>query len=180
MKKLISAALAACLLLTCLLPIAAAQSEETPISLRLNSDIAGCTDKDVDKIIEIRSPQVVPYVDGNGNGPIHIANYAGGTEYAHMDSGRTYTISYTLVAADGYELPEEISENDIAFDCGKGVTVVYCKTAEMHIQNPDPHVDARVRVLRIMANVVVDGTVIQRVIGWIKDVILKIRSWQID
>ena len=177
MKKLISLTLILCVLLSCLALPAAAQDETGPISLRLNSDIAGCTRMDVDKLIEIRSPQVTFYPYGDS--PIYITNYVGNGEYAHMDAGRTYGITYTLVAADGYTLPEEISDGDVIFDCGKGVDVVYCKVVE--IQNPDsaPGENVRTRALRIIANVVVDGTAFQRIIGWFKDVILKIRSWSL-
>ncbi len=179
MKKTISLTLAVVFLLGCLLPMASALPECGQISLRLHSDIAGCTEKDVDQIMEILSPQVIGYVNKSGNGPIDIANYAGGPEYAHMEAGRSYTITYMLTAAEGYELPEELADGDVVFDCGKGVDVVYCKVASMHVSNPDPHVDERIRVLRIMANVVVDGNPLQRVIGWFRDIILKIRSWQL-
>ena len=178
MKKLISLTLAVCVLLGCLLPLASAAAEpEGPIILRINSDVAGCTQKDYEKIIEIRSPQVTYYP--NREYPITIANYAGGGEYAPMEAGRNYTVNCTLVAADGYTLPEELADGDVVFDCGKGAKVVYCKVAEMHVPNPDPHVDERVRVIRIIADIVVDGNPIQRIIGWIRDVILKIRSWQL-
>lgn len=179
MKKLLSLTLIVCVLLGSLLPLASAQTEaEEPIRLRLNSDVAGCTERDVEEIIEILSPQVA-YYEANSC-PVSIANYAGGSEYAHMEAGRSYAITYTLQAAEGYELPEEISEDDVVFECGKGVTVLYCKVVQMQIPNPDPHVDERVRVLRIIAKVVVDGNVMQRIIGWIRDIILKIRSWQLD
>ncbi|MBQ6065987.1 MAG: hypothetical protein IJK89_04120 [Clostridia bacterium] len=179
MKKLISLSLAVCVLLGCLLPLASAAQTEAqgPIALRVNSDVAGCTEKDYEQIVEILSPQVTYYTDGSN--PISIATYAGGGEYAHMEAGRSYSVTCTLVAADGYTLPEELAEGDVSFECGKGAKVVYCKVAEMHVPNPDPHVDARVRVLRIIATIVVDGTPFQRVIGWIRDIILKIRSWQL-
>ena len=176
MKKLISLTLAVCVLLGCLLPMAAA-AEKEPIILRVNSDVAGCTEKDAEQIIEIRSPQVTYYP--NPDKPISIANYAGGGEYAHMEAGRNYSITCTLQAADGYTLPETLSDGDVVFDCGKGAKVVYCKVAEMHVPNHDPHVDVRVRVLRIVADIVVDGNPLQRIIGWFRDIILKIRSWQL-
>ena len=177
MKKLISLTLAVCVLLGCLLPLASAQPEGGPIVLRVNSDVAGCTDKDAEKIIEIRSPQVTYYP--NPDKPISIANYAGGGEYAHMEAGRNYAVTCVLQAAEGYTLPETLSDGDVVFDCGKGAKVVYCKIAEMHVPNPDPHVDERVRVIRIVADIVVDGNPIQRIIGWFRDIILKIRSWQL-
>ena len=174
MKKLISVLLAACLLLCCLMPLAAAEPEGGPIRIRLNSDVAGCTSKDVDELIELLSPQVTWY-DNGGNGPVSIANYAGGTEYAHMEAGREYAVTYMLKAADGYTLPEEITDGDVVFECGKGAKVVYCKIAEMYAGSKD----ARVRALRIIATVVPDGTVMQRIIGFIRDIILKIRTWQL-
>ena len=173
MKKLIASVLAVSVLLCCLMLPAAAQSENGVISLRLNSDVAGCTERDVDEIAEILSPQLVWY---HGNSPVSIANYAGGTEYAHMEAGRSYSIVYTLEAAEGYTLPEELSEGDISLDCGKGVSVVYCRTAEMWNGDNAP----RLRVLRICAKVIVDSNPFQRIIGWFRDVILKIRSFQID
>ena len=176
MKKLLSLTLILCVLLGCLLPTASA-AEKEPIVLRVNSDVAGCTEKDAEKIIEIRSPQVTYYQ--NGGSLISIANYAGGGEYAHMEAGRNYTVTCTLQAAEGYTLPETLSDGDVVFDCGKGAKVVYCKIAEMHVPNPDPHVDERVRVIRIIADIVVDGNPLQRIIGWIRDIILKIRSWQL-
>ena len=178
MKKIISVILTACVLLGALLPLASAQTEaEDKIHLRLNSDVAGCTERDAEQIIEILSPQVAYYK--NGDSPISIANYAGGSEYAHMEAGRNYAVTCTLQAAEGYTLPETLSDGDVVFDCGKGAKVVYCKIAEMHVPNPDPHVDERVRVIRIIADIVVDGNPLQRIIGWIRDVILKIRSWQL-
>ena len=177
MKKLISLTLILCVLFGCLALPAAAQDENGPISLRLNSDIAGCTRMDVDKLIEIRSPQVTFYPYGDS--PIYITNYAGGSEYAHMDAGRTYGITYTLVAADGYTLPEELADGYVVFDCGKGVDVVYCKVIEIRHPDAAPREDLRTRALRIIADVVVDGTALQRVIGWFRDIILKIRAWSL-
>ena len=177
MKKLISLTLILCVLLGCLALPAAAQDETGPISLRLYSDIAGCTRMDVDRLIEIRSPQVT--FDPYGESPIFITNYAGGSEYAHMDAGRNYVITYTLVAAEGYTLPEEIADGDVVFDCGKGVDVLSCKIVEIRRPDSAEGTNVRTRALRIIASVVVDGTAVQRVIGWIKDVILKIRAWSL-
>lgn len=177
MKKLISLTLILCVLLGCLALPAGAQQDAGPISLRLNSDIAGCTRMDVDKLIEIRSPQVTFYPYGDS--PIFIANYAGGGEYAHMDAGRSYSITYTLVAADGYTLPDEISDGDVIFDCGKGVDVISCKIVEIRRPDTEAGENLRTKALRIIAVVVVDGTALQRVIGWFRDIILKIRSWSL-
>ncbi len=179
MKKRLSLTLILCVLLGCLLPMASAAptEAESPIILRINSDVAGCTENDTEKIIEIRSPQVTYY--NNGSTPISIDSYAGSGVHSPMEAGRNYAVHCTLQAAEGYTLPETLSDGDVVFDCGKGAKVVYCQIAEMHVPNPDPHVDERVRVLRIIADIVVDSNPLQRIIGWIRDVILKIRSWQL-
>lgn len=172
MKKLISVALSALILLVCLLP-AAAEPRADVISIRLNSDVAGCTDADVDRFIELRSPQVTFYESGQ-NGPISIANAAGGGEYAHLDRGRTYAITYTLTAAEGYTLPETLPDGCVQIECGKGVKVASVRIAEMYNGG-----GSRIRVLSIVATVVVDGNVFQRIVGWVRDLILKIRSWSL-
>ena len=177
MKRMISLTLILCVLLGCLALPCAAQAEPGPISLRLNSDIAGCTRMDVDKLIEIRSPQVAFYPYGDS--PVYITNYVGYGEFAHMDAGRTYGITYTLVAAEGYTLPEELSDGDVVFDCGKGVDVVNCRIVEIRRPDSAAEENPRTRALKVVASVVVDGSPIQRVIGWFKDVIMKIRSWSL-
>ncbi|MBQ6162966.1 MAG: hypothetical protein IK118_00655 [Clostridia bacterium] len=172
MKKMISVALALCLMFGCLLlPAAAAQNDDV-ICVRLHSDIAGCMSTDTDKLIEILSPQVKLYSD------IHISNYAGASEYAHMDAGRQYYIVYTLDAAEGYELPETISDDQISIECGKGVSLISYKIVEIREAGTTLSEPTH-RALRIYANVIVDGSAIQRLVGWIRDIILKIRSWQL-
>ena len=173
MKKGTALLMIACALVCALLLPAAAQTETGVISLRLNSDVAGCTWEDSDRLIEIRSGNVV--LRTGGERPIFIANAAGGTEGAHMDAGRTYTITYTLEAAEGYTLPETLAESEVQIETGKGVTVLNCGVIRLATADGGEPV----RALRINANVKVDGTAIQRFIGWLRDLILKIRSWQL-
>ena len=179
MKKLIAVILAACMLFCFLAHSAGAQTEGNVIALRINSNIAGCTRADAEKLLEIRSGQVT-YYDENGYS-IFIANCVGGGEHAHMDAGRTYVITYTLAAADGYTLPEALSDGDIILEYGKGVSKVFCNIIELQNTDPSPAPgEAKTtRVLRVTAKVVVDGTPVQRVIGWLKDLFLKIRSWSL-
>ena len=172
MKKWIAAVLAICLFSGVLLLPAGAQQETGVISLRLNSNVAGCTRENADRLIEIRSGNVVPGCGGER--AIFIANAAGGSEGAHMDAGRTYTITYTLGAAEGYTLPETLSDGDVQIETGQGVTVLNCAVIRLATAGGET-----VRALRINANVKVDGNAIQRFIGWLRDLILKIRSWQL-
>lgn len=180
MKKLIAVILAACALFCLFLLPAGAQTEKTEISLRLNSHIAGCTRADADQLIEILSGPVKYCYDEKGYS-IFIANCVGGMEGAHMDAGRTYVITYTLEASDGYVLPETLSDGDVLLDCAKGVSVISCGVVEQKHTDPDPASGeaTTARVLRITAKVVVDGTSIQKVIGWLRDLLLKIRSWSL-
>ena len=176
MKKTVSLLLIVCLLLGCLAAPAAAEPEKSVISLRLRSDVAGCTSRDADELAEILSPQVVWY---RGSSPVSIANYAGGAEHAHMEAGRSYSVTYLLEAAEGYTLPETLSDGDLSLECGKGVAVVERAVTEMYNGNTDGGEAPRTRVLRIIAKVVVDGSPMQRIIGWFRDLILKIRSLQL-
>ena len=180
MRKLVAVILAACALFCLLLLPAGAQNEENVISLRLNSHIAGCTRADADQLIEILSGPVKYCYDEKGYS-VFIANCVGGMEGAHMDAGRTYVITYTLEASDGYSLPETLSDGDVLLDCAKGVSVISCGVVEQKNTDPDPAPGeaTTARVLRITAKVVVDGTAIQKVIGWLKDLFLKIRSWSL-
>lgn len=179
MKKLIAVILAVCSFFCFPLLPARARAVGNVISLRLNSNIAGCTRADAEKLLEIRSAQV-DYYKENGYA-IFIADCAGGGEHAHMDAGRTYVITYTLAAAEGYTLPETLSDGDVSLECGKGVSKVSFDIIELWNTDPSaaPGEAKTTRVLRITAKVVVDGTPIQRVIGWLKDLFLKIRSWSL-
>ena len=138
MKKLIAVMLAVCTLFSFFLLPAAAQNEENAISLRLNSNIAGCTRADADKLIEILSGPVKYCYDEKGYS-IFIANCVGGMEGAHMDAGRTYVITYTLEASDGYVLPETLSDGDVSLDCAKGVSVISCGVVEQKNTDPAKH-----------------------------------------
>ena len=179
MKKQIAVLLVICALLGVLLVPGFAQSGAGAISLRLNSNVAGCTEADAEQLIEILSGPAVYYYANSC--PVSVADYAGGSHTGPLEAGRTYTVTYTLAAAEGSALPEALSEGDLALDCGKGVTVVYSKIIEM--QNVDPHpaqgAASTTRLLRIIANVTVDSNVLQRMIGWLKDIVLKIRAWSL-
>ena len=178
MKKRVIAFLTACLLrYAFVLPAAAADGGTQKISLCLRSDVAGCTEDDGDKLLEIRSPQVkLRAVNG-----IYISHAAGGSLFgARMEPGRRYTLEYALVAADGCTLPETVAEGDVELECGKGVSVVSCRIVEYYTgrRNDDgSHITER--TLMIVANVVTDSTVLQRVVGWFRDLWLRIRWWQL-
>lgn len=175
MKKMISVLLAVCIVFLCLLPAAAA-NDIGVISVRLNSDIAGLTRKDAEKMIELRSDNVVYRTDNDG--PVFVADYGGTADDGVLAAGRTYYVDYLLVAADGCALPEKLNDGDVQIECGKGVSVISTQIVTADIRGEDGNFEP-FRGLRIYAKVVVDGNVFQRIIGMIHDLILKIRAWSL-
>ena len=175
MKKILSLLLAACLLGCCLLPAFAAEPVGK-VSVRLNSNIAGCTRADYEQMFEIVSGNVV--YSFRSSGPVSISDYAGTPEYAHMTAGRTYYLDYVLDAAEGYEFPEKLADEDLEIECGEGVRV-YNKSIVVGPYREENGEIVRYKGLRIQASVVVDGNVIQRIIGFFTDMILKIKAWSL-
>ena len=99
MKKLISLILVFGLLLCCLPPCFAA-AEGDAIAIRLNSDVAGCTREDRDRLIEIRSDNVVLATERGWE--ISIANAAGGEIElgTYVDAAGNEYANYLLIALE--------------------------------------------------------------------------------
>ena len=175
MKKTIAVLLTLCAVCCCLLPAAAA-NEFGVIRLKLNSDIAGLSEQDAERLMEIQSDNVVYRIEDSG--PVLISNYAGTADSGKLKAGRTYYVYYMLRAADGYTLPEKLEKGDVEIDCGKGVTVISTQITTSTKRNAN---DAFVqeRGVMIYAQVVVDGNVFQRVFGWLTDQFLKLRAWSL-
>ena len=174
MKKAFSVLLALCAVCCCLLPAAAV--EMGTIKVKLNSDLAGLTEKDVVGFIEIKSDNVVS--SQQDGGPVSVADYSGTPEFGALVAGRTYFIDYALVAADGYTLPDKVEDLDVEIECGKGVTVYHTPIVSGPYRDEDG-VMREYKGFRIQAKVVVDGNAFQRIIGWIHDLILKIEAWSL-
>ncbi len=174
-NKILSVVLAVCLVCCCLLPAAAA-NETGVIRVKLHSDIAGLTVDDAEKLVELRSPNVV-YRTGAGS-PVQISDYAGTAIFDAAVAGRTYYISCTLVAADGYTLPDALSDGDLEIECGKGASVISTQIVSADIRD-ESGVLVPFRGLMINAEVVADGNIFQRLIGMLHDLVLKIRAWSL-
>ena len=174
-KKTIAVLLALIAVLCCVQPAAALQKTGV-IRVRLTSDISGLTENNVEKLIELKTDNVVTRVEHGG--AFSIADYGGSPAPGPFVAGRTYYFHYMLQAADGYELPEALSDGDVEIECGKGVTVINTSITYGHYRLDDGTYDDT-RGLMIHAKVVVDGNAIQRVVGVIYDIILKIRAWSL-
>lgn len=176
-KKIISVVLALCMLGCCLMLPAAAQEPVGKIRLKLMSDVAGCTEEDYQAFITVVSGNV--RCSDHNAGPVSASDYAGTPIIEEpLVAGRTYYVSYLLEAEDGYALPEAISEDDLEIECGKGVTVYAKQIVVSHARTENGFVED-FRGLRIEARVLVDGNVLQRIIGLFHDIILKIRAWSL-
>ena len=174
-KKTISVLLALCAVFCMLLPgFSAAQTG--PVSITVHGDIAGCTEKDLEKLITINSGNIVYWT--HGSRPVTIAEYAGGSPEGAVEPGRSYYIHYTFEAADGYELPETVSGDWLTIACDKGVTLISADVVNISVAQGNPR-GGTVRGLRIYAQVVAQGNIFQRILGWIKDIYDKIRAWSL-
>ena len=175
LRKTLSLIIAGLMLCFILLPAAAA--DVGPVSVKINSNLAGKTENDVDAFIEIKSGNVV--LRAIHGGPVSVADYAGTAYFDEaLVAGRTYDITYCLCPADGYELPEKLAEGDLEIECGKNVSVFQKTIAVGHDRNDDGTFNDD-REIMIRAKVTVDGNAFQRVIGWFYDLILKIKAWSL-
>ncbi|MBQ4364740.1 MAG: hypothetical protein II804_00570 [Clostridia bacterium] len=175
MKKMLSVALCLLVVCFCLLPAFGLEDCGT-ISVRLNSDVAERTKNDVQALFALRSGNVTYGI--RGGEPIQIADYGGTEETGRLVAGRTYTVSYTLSAADGYVLPQQLDDNNLQISCGKGVSVISRAIVSARVRTDDGSFD-EIRGVRIFAKLTVDGNVFQRFIGRIHDLILKAKAWSL-
>lgn len=176
LKKSICALLVLCALSCCLLP-AAAVNDPGVIAVKLNSDVAGCLYLNSDNFIEILSDNVM--LDPERTAPVSVSDYAGTVNFCPLEAGRTYYVSYSLVAADGYTLPEKLNDGDVTIECGKGVTVLSTQITTKSVRDDQGVID-RSRGLLIRSKIVVDSnSIFRRIFGFLYDIYLKIRAWSL-
>ncbi|MBR5426908.1 MAG: hypothetical protein IK118_01060 [Clostridia bacterium] len=175
-KKIISAVLALCLLGCSLALPAAAQEPVGKIVLKLSSDVAGRTEEDYQAFITVVSGNVQSCM--RHAGPVYASDYAGTPLQEAFVAGRTYFINYLLEATDGYVLPEKIDDCDLEIEYGKNIEVYSRQIVVSHARTDNGFVED-FRGLRIQARVLVDGNVLQRIIGLFHDIIIKIRAWSL-
>lgn len=174
-KKTVAALLALCLLCLCALPAAA--KNENVISVKINSDIAGLSEVDVEKLFEIKSDNMIYCTKPSG--PIHIADYAGTAVMGKLKAGRTYYLYYTMEPAEGFTMPEKLTDENLEIECEKGARVISAQIVTFAYRIDENTIDHDSKGVMIYAAVVVDSNPFQRFFGIIYDVILKIRAWSL-
>ncbi len=171
MKKTISFLLAAVLLFSLLVPVLAADAGNPTTVIHLRSDLDGMKTADYERFAEIES-DVLDFNTVTRADPVYASDYGGtGLKVTEeLKAGREYVVYYDLYPINGFELPETSEELDLQINCDKGVRVIrYAITRG----NKD------MRMVNIMAVVIVDGNIFQRVIGWLYDRYLKARAWSL-
>ena len=174
-KRILSLAVAVCIAFCCVLPAFAAE-DAGKISVKLNSNLAGLTAADAEKFIEIKGGNVV--YSTHGDGPVSVSDYSGTHVNEALVAGRTYYIDYVLTAADGYTLPDSVSDGEVEIECGDGVRVITSQIVSAREKTDGIFIET-FRGLRIYATVKVDGNIFQRIIGFIYDMIIKARAWSL-
>ncbi len=169
-KKTIGFLLTAVLLAAMFVPAFAQAADETT-TLHLRSDLAGVKPEDYTKFAEIESG-VLDFNTVTRTDPVSVADYSGTSlmDTDELKAGREYVVYYDLFPVDGFVLPETKEELDIRFDCDKGVRVISYNITRGR---------DNVRAVNIMAVVKVDGSLFQRIIGWLYDRYIKARAWSL-
>ena len=174
MKKIITVLLAACMLIPCIAAYGA-QNEER-IAVKINSDISGLTEQDESLLIEIKSGGIV-YAKRSGSA-VSATDYANSIYNGEFKPGRKYYISYTLEPAEGTELPDRITADEIDIECSDNVEVYHVAIVSADIRKDDDTY-THYKALMIQAAVTVDSNFPQRLAGMIYDFFIKLRAWQL-
>ncbi len=147
------------------------EPESSKIVIELRSDIAGKTAKDYRECAVILSDNVI-FDESQSSDAVLLTDYVGNIYDGEMKPGRTYVLWYTLYAADGFEIPDELDESNTEIICGKGAECYGCfKTVETDEEGNS--VDS----ISLLTEVKVDGNLFQNIIGAIMDFFLKMMSW---
>lgn len=166
MKKILSVFLVSLLfVLLCAMPGAAAEST-APIVIHIRNDIAGLDSTSRD-FCEILSGDIV-FNESPNTTTVGVYNYAESIYTDKLKPGRTYHIDYAFTAKEGTTLPEELTEENISFQCDKGCTVWWygITTGAENAKG-----------LAVNTSVTVPGNPFQMFFGRIADIILKIKAW---
>lgn len=171
MKKTISVLLALVLLLAAFaFPAGAAEK----IEIVLSDDVAGLTrDDDPGRFAAITSGDI-EFTPVRTTDALAVYAYNGDTYFDELKAGRTYYIDYVFSPAPGHTFPEEFSDETVSVVCGEGCALLWYAKA---VGNDGS--DHMTEFFCVHTRVTVKGNVVQRIIGKLLDLILKIRSWSL-
>ena len=170
MKKFTACLLAALCICFSLLPAAAEGTASAVVTLR--SDIAGVDYTTPERIAVIESDSIVFNPDAFLS-CIQINDCVGNIILEPLKAGRTYVVCLSFIAADGYTLPDELTEENFRIEGSDNCNVFICHKAFSGYREGA----LRDECIEVEAEITVDGNLFQRIIGKILDILLKIRSW---
>lgn len=143
-----------------------AEDKTANLAAVFNSDIAGMTEADYEKMADLSVGNLVFHEEG-----VFICDYSNQANEGAIVAGRTYFIYYYFDTADGYEFPEDIGSN-LNFTCEGNTEVV-----SYSLINGGVPVGGE--FLTICVEVKVDGNIFQKIIGFFTDMILKLKLWSL-
>ena len=174
MKKTISVLLVCLFAVSTILCMPAHAATNEVITLHLKSDLDGVKPDEYEKFADVNC-DIVVFDTREGKEPVYASDFAGSMYTDALKAGRTYSVYYVFIPANGYELPEKLDENNLKIECDKGVTVYDCAiTSDPSREQPEEQ-----HAVRIFAQVKVDGNIFQRIFGRLYDIYLKIRAWSL-
>ena len=169
MKKCLSVCMALVLLFAAFVFPAFASER---IDIVLSNDIAGSVwGDDAEKFAEIVSGDIM-FTPAPTTDCVAVYAYNGDPYFNALKAGRTYYIDYVFSPLPGCTFPEEFSDETFSVVCGEGCTLLwYGKT----VGNDGS--DNMTEFLSVHTRVTVKGNTVQRLIGKLLDLFLKLRSW---
>lgn len=169
MKKSLSVFFAVIFVASAMLLPVRAQEKIDRLSVSFSDNIVGLTYEDYDKF-GVKTSANITFDDD----PILVADYTGSAYLGEIKPGRTYYIYYNFVAADGYELPEEINEKNVSVKCSDGCSVIWFgKTQGAYVDGKPSY------GLMFYTEIKTPGSFFQKFFGKLADIFLKIKSWSL-
>lgn len=162
MKKALSIILALFCLLSAFSLSVFAQGNDK-ITVTFHNDLQGVTYQSPDKLITVDAAQLD--MDSLN---VQVNDYVGNVYLDEMLPGRTYYIQYGFHPAKGFELPEELADEDLLITCEPGCSVYWYGIT---------HGAQNVRGVAFHTKVTVPGNLWQRIIGWVVDHVNKLLAW---
>ncbi len=151
------------------LPAAAARTAEN-MTVELFSDVAGASDRDVERFISVSEGLVPNNITGV---PVSVYDCIGTPYFDKLKPGRSYTVYYSILPAEGYEFPDEVSLDNMTVKTAKGNTVYWC--GKTHGLQDSEGVWRQ--SVEIQTTLRVDGNAFQMFFGRLVELFMKIRSW---